>query len=181
MRLVVVAFPVTMPANENEATNAAASTTPSDTNVVATNTVAISEISPQENVGLEVQSTQDFRSAASVVSDQHREEVFSETPQTLPHVADKIQNAPSNSLKSSSREVKNLCSVNNTGRKESLVLSDNGRQKRPNLNAAQKKYEDALSKVNQELKEFLETYPKNVHVPVEERSELKARYKKLTH
>ena len=146
-----------MASNDEETMNAAASTTPSHTNVVATNILANSEPTPQENVGFDAQSAQDFRSAASVVSDQHREEVFSETPQTLPHVADKIHNPPSNSLMSSSREVKNLCSVNNTGRKESLVLSDNGRQKRPNLNAAQKKYEDALSKVNQELKVFLET------------------------
>ena len=127
-----------MASNGKEVTDAAASPTPSDTNVVATDIVAGNVTTPQENVGLEVQSTQDFRSAASVVSDQHREEVFSETPQTLPHVADKIQDAPSNSLKGSSREIKNLCSVNSTGRKESLVLSDNGRQKRPNLNAAQK-------------------------------------------
>ena len=130
------------------------STTPSDTNVVATNTVATSEITPLENVGLDVQSTQDFRSAASVVSDQQREEVFPETLQTLPHVADKIQDAPSNSLKGSSREIKNLCSVNSTGRKESLVLSDNGRQKRPNFNAAQKKERDCVLESDQRAYDY---------------------------
>ena len=80
-----------MASNGKEVTDAAASTTPSDTNVVATNIVANSETTPQENVGLDAQSTQDFRSAASVASDHQREEVFSETPQTLLHLADKSQ------------------------------------------------------------------------------------------
>ena len=140
LRFVVVFFPVTMP-----------STTPSDTNVVATNTVATSDTTPQENVGLDAQSSQDFCSAASVASDHQREKVFSETPQTLPQVADKIQDAPPESRKGSSREVKSLSSVNKTGRKESLALSDSGRIKRPTLAAARKKYEDALLRVNQEL------------------------------
>ena len=54
-----------MASNDKEVTDAAASTTPSDTNVVATNIVANSEMTPQDYEGLEVQSTQEFRSAAS--------------------------------------------------------------------------------------------------------------------
>ena len=69
--------------------------------------------------------------------------------------------------------MKGLVSVNNAGRKESLAISENGRSKRPNLDAAKKKYEDALSRVNQDLTEFLDTYPMNVHVPVDERLDTK--------
>ena len=127
LRFVVVAFPVTMPSNDKEATDAAASTTPSHTNMVDTNILANSETTPQENVGFDAQSTQDFRSAASVASDQQREEVFSETPQTSLHVAGKIQDLPPKSLKGSNREVKSLGSVNNAGRKESLALSESSR------------------------------------------------------
>ena len=58
-------------------------------------------------------------------------------------------------------------------------MSESSRQKRPPLDAAKKKYEDALSKVNQELKEFLDTYPRGVFVPILERPETNARYKKL--
>ena len=65
MRFVVVSFPVTMPSNSEETTDAAATATPSDTNVVTTNTVAISETTPQDNVGLDIQAQEEFRSAAS--------------------------------------------------------------------------------------------------------------------
>ena len=125
LRFVVVAFPVTMPSNDKEATDAAASTTPSDANVVTTNTVAISEMTPQDNVGLDIQSQEDFRSAASETgqSEHQRDEVFSETSQPQLHVADKNQNTSSKSLKSS-REVRSLCSVNNAGRKKSLAISE---------------------------------------------------------
>ena len=104
LRFVVVSFPVTMPSNDNEATDAAAATTPSITNVVATNMVANSEISPQDDPKSDVQSLQDYRSAASVaIQPEHqRDEVFSETPQSQLHVADKKQDAPPKSLKGSS-------------------------------------------------------------------------------
>ena len=75
--------------------------------------------------------------------------------------------------------MQSLGSVNNTGRKESLVLSDSGRIKRPPLDAARKKYEDALLRVNQDLTDFLDTYPKNVHVPLDERLDTNAKYKIL--
>ena len=181
MRFVVVAFPVTMPSNDKEATDAAASTSPSDTNVVATNTVATSEMTPQNHVGLEIQSQEDFRSAASETSqsEHQRDELFSEKSQPQLHVADKNQNTSSKSLKSS-REVRSLCSVNNAGRKESLALSESSRSKRrPTLDAAKKSYESALSKMTQEIGEFLETYPVNQFVPIEERPETKNRYKVL--
>ena len=180
LRFVVVAFPVTMPSNDKEATDAAASTTPSDTNVVATNTVAISEMTPQDNVGLDIQSQEEFRSAASETgqSEHQSDEVFSEKSQPQLHVADRNPNTSSKSLKSS-REVRSLCSVNNAGRKESLAISESSRSKRPPLDATRRKYEDALSKVNKELAEFLDTYPQNVHVPVEERPDTKAKYKTL--
>ena len=157
------------------------STTPSDTNVVATSTVATSEMTPQENVGLEAQSTQeDFRSAASETghSEHQRDEVFSEASQPPSHVADKNQNPSSKSLKSS-REVRSLCSVNNAGRKESLAISEGSRSKRPTLDAARRSYEGSLEKVIQELTGFLDTYPKNVFVPIIERPETKVRYKSL--
>ena len=180
LRFVVVSFPVTMPSNSEDTTDAAATTTPSDTNVVATNIVANSEMTPQDHEGLEVQSTQEFRSAASEAgqSKQQRDAVFFETPQTLSHVAGGSQTGFPKTLKSS-REVRSLSSVNNAGRKESLAISESSRSKRPPLDTVRRKYEDALSKVNQELAEFLDTYPKNVHVPVEERPDTKARYKTL--
>ena len=145
-----------------------------------TDTVEGNVTTPQDNVGLDVQSTQDFRSAASELdqSEQQRDAVFSETPQTQIHVADGNQTVPPKSL-ISSREVRSLRSVNNAGRKESLAISESSRQKRPPLDAAKKKYDDALSRVNQELREFLDTYPKNVHVPVDERLDTKAKYKTL--
>ena len=104
--------------------------------------------------------------------------MFSETPQTQLHVADGSQTVLQKSLQNS-REVKSLRSVNNAGRKDSLAISESSRQKLPTLDAAKKKYEDALSRVNQELTEFLDTYPKNVHVPVGERLDTKAKYKTL--
>ena len=156
LRFVVVSFPVTMP-----------STTPSDTNVVATNTVAISEMTPQDNVGLDIQSQEEFRSAASETgqSEYQRDEVFSEKSQPQLHVADRNQDTSSKSLKSS-REVRSLCSVNNAGRKESLAMSESSRQKRPTLDAAKKSYESALSKMTQEINEFLEIYPVTQFFPL---------------
>ena len=94
------------------------------------------------------------------------------------HVADENQTVLPKSLQGS-REVKNLGSVNNAGRKESLAISESSRSKRPTLDTAKKIYDYALSKVNQELREFMDTYPKNVFVPVEERPDTKARYKDL--
>ena len=85
LRFFVVSFPVAMPSNGEEATGAAASTTPSITNVVATNIEANSETTPQENVELDdVQSAQDFRSTASQIEqlEHQRDEVFSEAPHT---------------------------------------------------------------------------------------------------
>ena len=84
LRFVVVSFPVTMPSNSEETTDTTTTTTPSDTTVVATNTVAISETTPQNNGGLDVQSQEEFRSAASETaqSEHQRDEVFPETPQT---------------------------------------------------------------------------------------------------
>ena len=147
---------------------------------VAITTMANSEVSPQLNKGLDVQSLPEFRSAAFNAEqlENPRDEVFSETPQSQLHVANESQTVLPKSLKSS-REVKSLKSTNHAGRKESLALSDSGRQKRPTLDAAKRKYEDALSKVNKELAEFLDTYPQNVHVPVEERPDTKAKYKTL--
>ena len=180
LRFVVVSFPVTMPSNNEDTTDAAATTTPSDSNVVATNTVAISEMTPQDNVGLDIQSQEDFRSAASEAGqlEHQRDEVFPETPQTQLNVAHENLTVLPKSSKGS-REVKSLGSVNNTGRKESLVLSDSGRGKRPTLDAARRSYEGSLEKVCQELREFLETYPKNTFVPIIERPETKVRYKSL--
>ena len=181
LRFFVVSFPVAMPSNGEEATGAAASTTPSITNVVATNTVANSEISPQDDPRSDVQSLQDYRSAASVaIQPEHqRDEVFSETPQSQLHVANGSQTVSQVSLQSS-RELRGLESVNNAGRKESLALSESSRSKRrPTLDAAKKDYESALAKMNQEIKEFLETYPANVFVPTNERPETKIRYKDI--
>ena len=116
---------------------------------VAITTMANSEVSPQITTELDIQSGQDFRFAASQAEQlEHSEnEVFSDAPQSLLHVADENQNAPSKSQKSS-REVKSLGSVNNAGRKESLAFSESSRHKRPSLDAAKKKYDDALSRVN---------------------------------
>ena len=84
----------------------------------AITTMVNNGVSLPDNVGLEVQSTQDFRSAASELdqSEQKRDAVFSETPQTQLHVANGSQTVPQNALQSS-REGKSLGSVNNTGRK----------------------------------------------------------------
>ena len=65
LRFVVVSFPVTTPSNSEETTDTTTTTTPSDTTVVATNTVAISEMTPQDDVRLEIQSQEEFRSADS--------------------------------------------------------------------------------------------------------------------
>ena len=74
-----------------------------------TDTVAGNVTTPQDNVGLDVQSTQDFRSAASELdqSEQQRDAVFSETPQTQLHVANGSQNILQNTLQGS-RELKSL-------------------------------------------------------------------------
>ena len=169
LRLVVVSFPVTMPSNDEEETSVAENTE----NIVATTTVANSELTPpQINAGSDVQSLQDYRSAASQTGQEENRDdgVFAETPKNPDDAAVTNQNTSSKSL-TGNREVRSLCSVNNAGRKESLAISESSRQKRPPLDAAKKKYEDALSRVNQELTEFLDTYPKNVHVPVDERPE----------
>ena len=162
--------------------NTGVPTTANDSVVnVAITTMANSGASPQINAELDdVQSAQDFRSTASQIEqlEHQRDEVFSEAPQTQLHVANGSQTVPQNTLQGS-RELKSLGSVNNAGRKESLAISESSRQKRPPLDAAKKKYEDALSRVSQELMEFLDTYPKNVHVPVEERPDTKAKYKVL--
>ena len=136
-----------------------ASTTPSEANVVATSTVASDELSPQISTGVDVLSQVEFRSAASHADlfDRREDEVFPEMPQTHSQAARSIQLAPSRASRAS-REVQSLGSVNNTGRMESLVLSDSSRIKRPPLDAARKKYEDALLRVNQDLTEFLDTY-----------------------
>ena len=111
-----------------------ASTTPSEANVVATSTVASDELSPQISTGVDVLSQVEFRSAASHADlfDRREDEVFPEMPQTHSQAARSIQLAPSRGSRAS-REVQSLGSVNNTGRKESLVLSDSGRIKRPPL------------------------------------------------
>ena len=150
-------------------------------NIVATTTVANSELTPpQINGESDVQSVQDYRSAVSQTGQEENRDdgVFSDTPENPDDAAEKTQEVPLETLRIS-REVRGLGSVNNAGRKESLALSENGRSKRPPLDAAKKKYEDALSRVSQELTEFLDTYPKNVHVPVEERPDTKAKYKIL--
>ena len=93
LRLVAVSFPVTMPSNSEEETNAAANAY----NIVATKTVANSEVTPpQDNVGLDMQSQLEFRSAASGAdqSEPQRDAVFSQTPQTQLHVADGSQIVP---------------------------------------------------------------------------------------
>ena len=66
---------------------------------VAITTMANSGVLPQINTELDVQSAQDFRSTTSQVEqlEPYGNEVFSDTPQTLLHVADENQNAPSKS------------------------------------------------------------------------------------
>ena len=137
LRLVVVSFPVTMPSNDEEEINVAGNTG----NIVATTTVANSELTPpQINVGSDAQSVQDYRSAVSQTGQEENcdDGVFAETPKNLNDAADKSQNAPPKSLKGSRREVRSLKSVNCAVRKESLALSESSRQKRPTLDAAKK-------------------------------------------
>ena len=91
LRLVVVSFPVTMPSNSEEETNVAENTE----NIVATTTVANSELTPpQINAGTDAQSVQDYRSAASQTGQEENPDdgVFAETPKTRDDAADKNQN-----------------------------------------------------------------------------------------
>ena len=131
LRLVVVSFPVTMPSNDEEETNVAGNTG----NIVATTTVANSELTPpQINAGSDVQSVQDHRSAISQTGQEENRDdgVFAESPKNPDNVADESQTVLQKSLQNS-REVKSLGSVNNAGRKESLAISESSRQKRPTL------------------------------------------------
>ena len=109
-----------VPYNSEEKTNVAENTD----NIVATTTVASNELTPQVNTGLDAQSVQnDYRSAASRTGQEENQDdgVFAETPENLDDVAEKTQEVPLETLRIS-REVKGLGSVNNAGRKESLVL-----------------------------------------------------------
>ena len=143
LRLVLVSFPVTMPSNGEEETNVAVNTD----NIVATTIVVNSESTkPQVSARLDAQSLQDdYRSAACGTGQGENQDdlVFAETPENLDDAAEKTQEVPLETLRIS-REVRGLGSVNNAGRKESLVLSDSGRPKRLTLAAVQKNYEYAL-------------------------------------